>query len=69
MMGGIYLLGGLIYLILAGGNVENWAQRPVKRNTEDLKKPEQNPTFKLSEEKMFGNGIQNGRADVMQTRF
>ena len=69
MTGGVYLFGGLIYLILGSGNVEEWARRPVKTNTDDLKKPEINPTFESSEEKMIGNGIHKEKADVMQTRF
>ena len=68
MTGGIYLFGGFIYLILGSGNVEEWAKRPVKRNTDDSKKSEINP-FDSSEEKMIGNGIHKEKVDVMQTRF
>ena len=69
MTGGIYLFGGIIYLILGGCNVEDWAKRPVKRNRDDLQKQQINPTFDLIDEKSIGNGIQKERADVMQTRF
>ena len=57
MTGGVYLFGGLVYLFLGGGDIEQWARTPVyiehgNMNVLDKDKSEINPVFTLSGKEM-----------------
>ena len=68
---GVYLFGGLAYLIFGGGDVEDWAKPTTEKETVSDSKDKTSdvaPIFSLSRRKMSGKGTILSE-DISQTKM